>query len=112
MIGTPAVFRARTVRELQQLKADAQATPTTTREFSRSDRVFVRVPVYGQNPTVTAKLLNRAGDAMSELPVNAATGGSTRDVDLTLSSLPPGEYLVEISTGGGSKELVGFRVLG
>jgi len=111
VIGTPAVFRARTVRELQQLKTDAQAAPTAAREFSRSDRVFVRVPVYGQNPTVTARLLNRAGDAMSELPANAATGGATRDFDLTLSSLPPGEYLVEISTGG-SKELVGFRVLG
>jgi VWFA-related protein len=112
VIGTPAVFRARTVRELQQLKTDAHAAPTATREFSRSDRVFVRIPVYGQNPTLTAKLLNRAGDAMSELPVNATGGGSTRDVDLTLSSLPPGEYLVEISSGAGSKELVGFRVLG
>jgi VWFA-related protein len=110
VIGTPAVFRARTVREFQQLKTDAQAAPTAAREFSRSDRVFVRVPVYGQSPTVTAKLLNRAGDAMSELPASGG-GGATRDFDLTLSSLPPGEYLVEISTGS-SKELVGFRVLG
>jgi VWFA-related protein len=110
VIGTPAVFRARTVRELQQLKTDAQAAPTAAREFSRSDRVFVRVPVYGQNPAVTARLLNRAGDKMSELPASG-DAGATRDFDLTLSSLPPGEYLVEISTGA-SKELVGFRVLG
>jgi VWFA-related protein len=109
-IGTPAVFRARTVRELQQLKTDAQAAPTAAREFSRSDRVFVRVPIYGQNPTVTAKLLNRAGDAMSELAASGA-GAATRDFDLALNSLPPGEYIVEISTGA-SKELVGFRVLG
>jgi len=110
VIGTPAVFRARTVRELQQLKSDAQAAPTAAREFSRSDRVFVRVPVYGQNPAITARLLNRAGDKMSELPASG-DAGATRDFDLTLSSLPPGEYLVEISTGA-SKELVGFRVLG
>jgi VWFA-related protein len=117
-IGTPAVFRARTVRELQQLKADAQSSPTAAREFIRSDRVFMRVPTYGggaTGPTLTAKLLNRAGQPMSELPVGTAGANGTRDIDLTLSALPPGEYLVEISAtgdGAAAKELVGFRVVG
>jgi hypothetical protein len=113
-LGTPEVFRARTVRELQQLKSDAQASPTASREFSRTDRVFVRVPVYGANPTVTAKLLNRAGNPMSDLPVSANGQTPTRDIDLTLSSLPPGEYLVEIAgaAGAAAKQLVGFRVIG
>jgi VWFA-related protein len=112
-IGTPAVFRARTVRELQQLKSDGQASPTAAREFSRTERVFVRVPVYGANPTLTAKLLNRAGDPMSELPVT--TVAQARDIDLMLSALPPGEYVVEITAGGASgssKALIGFRVIG
>jgi hypothetical protein len=112
VIGTPAVYRARTVRELQQLKADAQATPTAGREFSRSDRVFLRVPVYGAGaaaPQLTARLLNRTGQTMSELPI--ADGA----IDLTLTSLPPGEYIVEITAsraGGDAKELVGFRIVG
>src|SRR5215470_9071310 len=73
-LGTPAVYRARTPRELQQMKADPQAVPATVREFSRTDRVFVRVPAYGAGaPTLSAHLLNRTGQPMSELPVTAPT---------------------------------------
>ena len=117
-IATPEVFRARTVREFQQLKTEPGARPTASREFSRAERVFLRVSTYGTGaaaPTLTARLLNRAAQPMSDLQiVPAATGGEgARDIDLTLSSLAPGEYLVEITaTGAGSpvKEFVGFRI--
>ncbi len=118
-MATPEVFRARTVRDLQQLKSDPRATPTAAREFSRSDRVFVRVITYGSAaaaPAVTAKLLNRTGQAIVDLPVTASAGTEgAHDVDLALSALAPGEYLVELSIGGSgnpAKELVGFRVTG
>jgi hypothetical protein len=117
-LGTPEVFRARTVPELRQLKADPKATPTAAREFSRTERVFVRINTYGSPaPTVTARLLNRAGDAMADLPVTPASNGdqSARDVDLTLAALPPGEYLVELTASGSAapvKQIVGFRVTG
>jgi VWFA-related protein len=115
-LGTPEVFRARTPRELQQLKTDPKAMPTAAREFSRTERVFVRVAVYGSAaPTITAKLLNRTGQSMADLPVARAANGDqrARDVDLALSSLAPGEYLIELSdgtTGTNGKQLVGFRV--
>jgi VWFA-related protein len=119
-IATPEVFRARTVREFQQLKADPAARPTASREFSRAERVFIRISTYGSGagaPAVTARLLNRAGQPMSELPIApSATGGeSARDIDLTLASLPAGEYIVEVTATGGAagtpvKELVGFRI--
>jgi VWFA-related protein len=117
-IGTPELFRSRTVREFQQLKSDVQATPTAGREFSRADRVFVRVPVYGPGttpPKVTARLLNRAGQAMIDLTVGGSAAGVVQEFDLSLTSLPPGEYVVEITAtgdGGQAKELVGFRVTG
>src|SRR5437588_2454548 len=69
-LGTPEVFRARTVREYQQMKADADAVPCAVREFSRTDRIVIRVPAYGPGgtkPTVNAKLLNRAGQPMADL---------------------------------------------
>jgi len=122
LIATPAVYRARTVREFQQVKADPKATPTAAREFSRMERVFVRVSAYGAGaaaPAITARLLNRAGQSMAELPVAAAgTGEETaRDVELVLSAYPAGEYLLELTaTGPGAgepvKELVGFRITG
>ena len=53
---------------------------------------------------------------MSDLQVSAAPGGDgTRNIDLSLATLPPGEYVVEITaTGEGepAKELVGFRMAG
>jgi VWFA-related protein len=118
VLGTPEVFRARVLKEFQQIKADPNAVPVTAREFSRTERVLMRVAAYAPGtavPAVKARLLSRAGQAMSELAVapSAAPGGPFQ-IDLPLSGLAPGEYVVEISAtaegGGDAKELVGFRV--
>src|SRR5262249_13133680 len=72
--STPGVYRARTPRELQQMKGDAQAVPATLREFSRTDRIFVRIQAYGAGgPKLEAHLLNRTGQPMQEMPVTAPT---------------------------------------
>ncbi|MEQ1910704.1 MAG: VWA domain-containing protein [Vicinamibacterales bacterium] len=118
VMATPSMFRARTVREFQQLKTDPRAVPTATREFTRSERVFVRLATYGTGAaaqTVTARLLNRTGQSIGDLPVTQAGAGGegARDIDLALATLAPGEYVVELTaTGAGApvKELVGFRV--
>ena len=51
---------------------------------------------------------------MGDLTVaNSAGSANARDVELALTAMPPGEYVVEITaTGEGEpvKELVGFRV--
>jgi hypothetical protein len=118
LLGTPEVHRARTAREFQQLKADADAVPTTTREFSRTDRLLIRVPAYGPagtSPVLKVHLLNRAGAPMSELQPSPAPASNGQQIDLPLAGLAPGEYLVEIKSGEAgdeTKELVGFRVTG
>jgi hypothetical protein len=114
-LGTPVLFRARTPREIQQLKADAQAVPATTREFSRTDRVFMRVAAYGAGaPALSVHMLNRAGQPMSELPVTApAMAGGDALVDVPLAGIAPGDYIIEVKAageGGEAKELIGFRV--
>jgi VWFA-related protein len=114
-LGTPALFRARTPRELQQMKSDAEAVPATMREFSRMDRIFVRVVAYGAgSPALSAHLLNRSGQPMSELVVTPPTAPATEStVDVPVANLAPGEYIVELKAtgeGGEAKELVGFRV--
>jgi VWFA-related protein len=120
-LGTPAVYRARTVRELQQLKADPDAAPAAAREFSRTDKLFVRVPAYGaggSTPAITARMLNRAGDPINDLPVTApAAPGGDAQIDVALSAFPPGEYILEVKAAGddgsaGARELVGFRIVG
>jgi hypothetical protein len=118
VFGTPEVFRARTVREFQQLKADADAVPIAGREFSRTDRLLIRLPAYGPGntvPTLTARLLNRAGQAMSDVPIIAPSGKGDSQIDLPLAALAPASYVLEIKAsgdGGDAKELIGFRVTG
>jgi VWFA-related protein len=117
-LGTPLVFRARTLRDLQLLKGDPDPVPVTTREFLRSDRLLIRVPAYGPGgttATLSVHLLNRAGQPMSELPVTAAPKAGEQQFELPLAGMVAGEYLFEIKTtgeGGEAKELLGFRITG
>ena len=46
LLSVPAVFRARTVRDMSQLAANPEARPTTSREFSRTERLLFRVRAY------------------------------------------------------------------
>jgi hypothetical protein len=117
LLATPQVYRARTARDAEQIKSNPQAVPSAAREFSRTERMIIRVPVYAPGvsaPTLRARLLNRAGDPMTDLPVTAAASGPA-SLDVPLASLPPGEYVVEItgsSSSGDVQELVGFRIIG
>ena len=103
----------------QLLKADPNPVPVVGRDFSRADRLLVRVAAYGPagtTPSLTAKLLNRAGQVMSEIPVAPpASPGARADIEMALGPLAAGEYVIEITAAGESgeaKELVAFRVIG
>ena len=117
IMATPEVYRARTLPELQRMKQDPAAVPTASREFSRTERLFIRAGAYaagGATPAVTARLLNRAGQAIATLPVTPATGASTvPTIELGLSNLPPGDYGLEIKAAADAseaKEVIAFRV--
>jgi VWFA-related protein len=115
-LSTPRVYRARTAREFQTLAADASAIPQPGREFSRTERLLIRFDSYGpgtDKPAVTAVLMNRAGQKMSDVQIAPAVAGAVHQIDLGLASIPTGEYLVEItakSGNGEAKELVPFRL--
>jgi VWFA-related protein len=113
--GTPRIYRVRSIPELQAIKTKADAVPTAEREFSRTDRLFIRLDAYapgGVVPTTTARLLNRAGRAMSDIPIQAPAGRPA-EIELPLSPLAAGEYLIEVnakSPSGTAQELIAFRV--
>jgi VWFA-related protein len=114
-LGTPRIYRGRTVRDIQVIRANANAAPVVERVFSRTERLLVRLESYGPGgtaPVVTGKLLNRAGTTMSELPFQLASDGLF-ETDLPLSSLAAGEYLIEFnatSESGTAQETIAFRV--
>jgi hypothetical protein len=114
------VHVARNGIEYQSIRKDPSAVPTANREFRRTERLLVRtvaVAPAGATLTVTSRLLNRQGQKMVDLPVTAAAAaGEPYLVDLPLSSLAPGEYLLEVSASAEGQdpktELVAFRVEG
>lgn len=123
-ITEPLVFRARTARDITVLRGSATAVPVVTRQFSRSERLFMRFDAYGPagtTPEIKMRILSRMGEPMPATPVPAKStaGGSpaasTFDVDFGLSSLPSGDYLIEITATTAvdkTVKLVGIRVTG
>jgi len=117
LFGTPEVFRARSLPELQRLKADPQPIPTVARDFSRTERLLLRIPVHGPGgtvPTLTAVLLNRSGQKMSDLPVTGPDASRPlSQIEVSLANLSPGDYGIALTAGGDggdAKELIAFRV--
>jgi hypothetical protein len=108
------LYRGRTVRELQVIRGMPSAAPAVDREFSRADRLLIRVEAYapgGSIPAVTARLLNRSGGSMSDIPLQAS--GSTFEGELQLSALGAGEYIVEFTAkaeAATTQETIAFRV--
>jgi VWFA-related protein len=117
MLTTPAVYSARTARDFRTLTSDPDAVPTAGREFSRTERLLIRFDAYGPGysvPGVTARLLNRTGQAMTDLTAQpAAKYPQEHSIDLPLAGLAAGEYLIEIKAkgeAGEATELVAIRI--
>ena len=116
-LSTPSVFRARTAPEAQTILKDLDAVPVVAREFRKTERMIVRAHSYGPGsevPPVTARLLNRIGGEMQDLPVSFDGRSGMAQVDLPLSSFAPGEYLLDLRAtgqGGEAKQLVAFKVV-
>lgn len=114
-VGTPALFRARTQRDMQALMSAPAPQPTAARQFSRTEKLLLRVSVTGAEPAI--RLMSRSGDGMSPLVVRAAPSGSpfTHEVEVPLASLPAGDFLIEVKAGEGDdapRRLTGVKVTG
>jgi hypothetical protein len=116
-LSTPGVLRARTPAETQAILKDPNAVPVVAREFRRTERLIVRTQAYGPGtevPVVTAKLLNRIGSPMQDLPVTQDQATGTAQLDLPLAGVAPGEYLIDLRAtgqGGEAKQLVAFKIV-
>jgi hypothetical protein len=117
-ITSAFVFRGRTAREIQQLRASSSPLPTTARTFSRTERLLLRFGAYapgGITPAVVMRSLYKQGISVASMPTPASTDGQMFESEFGLSAFPPGEYLIEIvadSGGATAKALVAIRVTG
>ena len=114
-LSTPVVFRARNPLELRAWREDESPPVYAARDFQRSDRLRVRIRVYGSasdGAAVTARLLGARGAALAQLPVEDVHDGYYQ-VDLTPSSISRGEFVIAIQAEKGTERveaMVPFRV--
>lgn len=115
-MGTAEVLRARTIRDRNRLAAQPDAAPVAARQFSRAERLLIRVPVSSaaEAPVVSGRLVSDFGAVLRELvaaPMTARQG--VYQFDLPLAALASGGYAVElkaVSPDGEASERVAFRV--
>ena len=96
------VHRARNVAETRALSA-GDPPLHAGREFSRSDRVLIRIRAYGtqaQATAITARLIDRKGATLIALPITGRPGDWHR-LDLPLASIAPGDFAVVIEARSG-----------
>jgi hypothetical protein len=117
-LSTLEVLRARNAREFQTLSTDPEALPVAGREFRRTERLLIRFAATAPGnatPAIAVRLLNRAGQRMTDLTAQPLAADPSRyQVDLPLSGLPAGDFLVEVAAsveGADTKELLGFRIV-
>jgi VWFA-related protein len=115
-ISTPMVYRGRTARDIQLIRAAFAPVPAVAREFARTERLLVRFQAYGpgtSTPVVKLRFLNNLGKVMSDLPAPARLADGTFESEIGLGSLGPGKYLIEIHAtheGETAQSLLPFQV--
>jgi VWFA-related protein len=115
-LTTPVVSRARSAAEVRSLLSVPEPIAFAGREFSRSDRLLLRVAPYGTASTdaeITAQLVGPRGATLAELPIHAEGEGGGFRLDLPLSSLATGEFLIAIAartSGERVEALVPLRI--
>ncbi|MEO7274025.1 MAG: VWA domain-containing protein [Vicinamibacterales bacterium] len=116
--STPVLLRARTPIELRTMLADADAPPFAGNELARGDRLLVRTALFGSatEAIVTSRLVSRAGRDLVALPITVLTARpGTYQIDLPLSSVAPGDYVIAITAKRGAEVVetfVSIRVSG
>ena len=99
-LTTPVLSRARSSAEFRNLSSAPEPLAFAGRDFTRSDRLLLRVSAYGSasaDAEITAQLVGPRGTTLAELPIHAEGEGAGFRLDLPLSSLATGEFIIAIA---------------
>jgi VWFA-related protein len=118
-LSTPVVLRAQNVREFRSLDRGPNATPYPGREFERTDRIVIRFTLNGTaaaGAALSARMLSQWGKDLAELPLSprAAGGDAPYEIDLPLSTVARGDYVIALAASSGEERtrvLVPIRVV-
>lgn len=115
-VTTPVVYRARNPAELRAIAAETTPPVYAGRDFVRTDRLLVFFSTLGAADIgrVGATLMTAAGVKLTDLPVQPDPRRRGYLIDLPLSTLARGEFVVSIDASRGddrAEALVAIRVV-
>lgn len=96
-VAAPALWVVRTPADLKRVHSDTPPASYAGREFSRSERILMRIVVEGQlaaTASVSIGLIDRRGKRLTDLPFTRTPAGWL--LDLPLQSIARGEYLIGV----------------
>jgi len=105
-LGTPRVYRTRTLLEARQFDGGSDAAPAVSRQFSRTDRLVIDVPWATRSapPQLSVKLTSRTGDTLTELSSVSVDARRARIV-LPLINLAAGTYVLRFDARAGADDV-------
>jgi VWFA-related protein len=101
-VRPPVVWLVRTPADLKATQSETPPPAYTGREFSAKDRIIMRIAVDGDaapTASISIGLVSRRGKRLTDLPFTSTNGGWL--LDLPLSSIARGEYLIAIDATAG-----------
>ncbi len=108
---TPVIVATRSALEFREAVANADAPPDPGRDFSRTTRLLIRVPLSGgTDARVSARFLNRAGQTLRAMDAMPGSASGVSQFDLPLAPYAPGDYVLLLTATTGAKSSVEQRV--
>jgi VWFA-related protein len=105
----PDVWLIRRPADLKAVKESSPPAPETAREFTRMDRLMLKIVLQGErsaNATLSAGLIGRRGKRLTDLPF--ARGEGVWWLDLPLQSIARGDYLIELTATAGDLKTTAY----
>jgi VWFA-related protein len=114
----PLMVGTRSAREFRDASDNADTPPEPQRDYSRTERLLIRVPAYSPSPEpprVTVRLLNRIGQQVHALQQAPGTADGLFQFGLSLAPFAPGDYILEFkatAASGTAEQRVSMRITG
>lgn len=108
-VAAPSLWVVRTASDLKRAQSDMPPPPYAGREFSRTDRILMRIVVEGQlagTASVSVGLIDRRGKRLTDLPFTRTPAGWL--LDLPLQSVARGEYLIAVEADAGGQRATAY----
>ena len=106
VVQAPVLWTVRRPAELQAVLSDAPPAPIDGREFSRLERLILRVEVTGTeaaDATALARLVGKGGVKLTDLPLTRISPDLTHwRIDFPLTAVARGDYVIAIEASHGA----------